>query len=98
MEHIVQFGINIDDEAIKRTIIETAAEAVMDGCREELGLDGGYYAECKLRDLVASEVDKHFIELEPKIIEMASDKLAERMCRTKKVKEATQAVLDKMFE
>ena len=26
MEHIVQFGINIDDEAIKRTIMESGVK------------------------------------------------------------------------
>ena len=28
MEHIVQFGINIDDEAIKRTIMESGVKTI----------------------------------------------------------------------
>lgn len=29
MEHILQFGINIDDEKIKKTIVDTASQQIV---------------------------------------------------------------------
>lgn len=36
MEHILQFGINIDDEMIKKTVVDTASQQVVNSIRQDI--------------------------------------------------------------
>ena len=95
MEHIIQFGVTIDDDSIKKHVEEKATEAVVKEIRSELGFSTSYYSnENVVRKLVAIEVEKQFEKLQDAIIEATAEKLTEKLSRTKKVKDATQKVLD----
>ena len=39
MEHIVQFGIGIDDEAIRKIIMEKAEKSILDDLKKEIRSD-----------------------------------------------------------
>lgn len=101
MEHIVQFGIGIDDEAIRKIIMEKAEKSIMQDLMKQIQtdidkqifvIDTGWHSNgCKrvglqgwVNDLVVKLLEDHKTE----IIEMASEKLADKMSRTKAVKEA----------
>ena len=100
MEHIVQFGIGIDDEAIRKIIMEKAEKSITQDLMKQIRtdidnqifvIDHGWYGNENRRvglqgwvnDLVMKLLEDHKTE----IIEMASEKLADKMSRTKAVKE-----------
>lgn len=103
MEHIVQFGVNIDDEKIVKTaeakvekIINDVVKAdiyeALTGIREYNKYE---YFKC-LRMLVNDAVEKLCKENKEEIIKLAADRLAEKLSRTKAAKEAIEKVLKEM--
>lgn len=95
MEHILQFGINIDDETIKKTVMEKAEEEIIYALKQDVKRalfepqrysyrnDYTYepttYLNGKITDFLAENKDE--------ILERVSDKLADRLSRTKKARE-----------
>lgn len=101
MEHIVQFGINIDDEAIKKLLIKKAEEALMHEIKNDVKntvFRQDYYG----RDTgdpsryVQEKIDEIIVTHKEEIIERAATKLAERLIKTKKCREAVDKVLEDM--
>lgn len=99
MEHIVQFGITIDDDAIKRNLESIAAREITKELKEQIfnynswndrtiGLSG--YAEQLVRDF--------FIEYKDTIIEEAAKIVADSIKRSKKYKEALAKVTEEMLD
>lgn len=102
MEHILQFGVNIDDDAIVRTITAKAENIIIDSIKrraekniDEVIYNKGYrYNDSdKLRPWIQDEFIKFLESHKDDIIERASEKLADKMIRTKQVKEAVSDVL-----
>lgn len=99
MEHILQFGINIDDERIKKEIYESAKKQIMDDIRNDV--------KCQIFEVnawtgtptkipapaVRNAIDKTIETYKDDIIEMAAEKLAERLFKTKKWKETQEEIL-----
>ncbi len=95
MEHIVQFAIGIDDEAIKRNIETNAEKTVIDNITKDITsliCDGGYYNSFqpysrenlgKLKAMVERRVDVVIESHKDIILEMAADKLADKLARSK---------------
>lgn len=96
MTHILQFAVDIDDEKIKSVIIEEAKKKVLativsdveevlcsELCYTPRSVSGKNLKG--LRDMVNDQVTKIIESHKDKIIELASDKLAERLSRSKKV-------------
>lgn len=104
MEHIVQFAIGIDDEAIKKMVRERGYDDVVNSLKEDAKnyLANTYYGErkwggeVKIRwDNVVEKMTNEFIEENKDvIIEKAAEKLAESYKRTKKYKEAMEKALE----
>lgn len=100
MEHIVQFGIGIDDEAIRKIIMEKAEKSITQDLMKQIRtdidnqifvLDHGWCGNNRrvgLQDWVNDLVVKTLEDHKTEIIELASEKLADKMSRTKAVKEA----------
>lgn len=84
MDHLVQFTISIDDKHIAQMVEQKAAKAMEDEvlkvCKSQVGGEANYWGSGEPGPMLkkAREV----------IIERASDKLAEKLSRTKVVKEA----------
>lgn len=93
MEHIVQFGISVDDEAIKQTILDNAEKNIMDRITRDVKLaifrTNGWSNNPtdQLRPWVEEKVDNILKENKDAIIDLAAEKLAECLARTKKAKE-----------
>lgn len=103
MEHILQFGINIDDDAIVKAITAKAEKMVIDELVERTKKDidetiysKGYYRDRDLRDWVKDEFIKFLETNKDDIISRASEKLADKLFRTKQVKEAVSEVLKEL--
>lgn len=94
MEHIVQFGVSIDDDMIQKHVAQKASEAIIHDIRCELGVNSKYMTDSRIRTLVKEESDKFFEEYKDTIIQGAVDKLADKLLRTKKVREETEKVLN----
>ena len=92
MEHILQFGVSIDDDAIKKICEEKAAEQItqeiMDFSKEK-----SYYGEYgrsseQLKALFAVAIDKYIKEHAEEITKEAIKEIAKNMMKTKVVKES----------
>ena len=99
MEHVVQIGIGIDDEAIKDTIVKNIERAILsdvkDDIKKTLFIDYGYYNRGPSKFL-ETKIDEFLEKNRDEILEMAADKLADKLSRTKKAREVVSEVIDKL--
>lgn len=93
MEHIVQFAIGIDDEAIRNRVVDTAEKVIIDNIANDVKLmmfarDGwsgkpstnfNVKMEKKIDELVQSNRDE--------IVDRAAVYLADKLARSKAVRE-----------
>ena len=92
MEHIVQFAIGIDDEAIQKRVIESAyndvVKQLINEAKQELGLAGRVYdRRANWNDLIDLALGNYLEENKDMVIELAANKLAESYKRSKAFKE-----------
>lgn len=97
MEHIVQFAIGIDDNAIRKVVESTAEKQIIDDIRQQV-LDkmleksgwGAYNSHAKpedpLKEWVRREIINFMEEHKEEILNKASHELAEHLARSKKVR------------
>lgn len=97
MEHIVQFGITVDDDAIKNLIVNKASETVVKEVKRELGVDNKYFSNGVVTKMVSDEVQNQFNLHKEEIIEATAKALAEKLIKTKLVKERVSKVLDNVL-
>lgn len=100
MEHIVQFGITIDDEYIKKNIEKSAENVVAKEMAEQVrkalvmrwcGNDEPtIYFDKKITEVINEHKDE--------IINLAADRLAERLRRTKAVKDIVKSIKEEVSE
>ena len=100
MEHIVQFGIGIDDDAIREIVMKKAEKSIVEDLKKDIRseiireifvCDYDWYGKERkidLQDWVKDLVEKTLKDNKDQIIKMASERLADKMSRTKAVKEA----------
>lgn len=98
MEHIVQFAISVDDEAIRKRIEENAEKTIMGNIQsdveKQLFYRGWDNRNGRLSDFAGRILGDVFEKYREEIIERAADKLAKSIKNTKMYKEAMQEVLD----
>lgn len=100
MEHIVQFGITIDDEHIKKSIEKGAENAIAKEMAEQVrnvlimrwcGNDEpSIYFDKKLTEVINEHKDE--------IINLAADRLAERLRRTRAVRDIVKDLKEETDE
>lgn len=86
MEHIVQFGICIDDEAIRQRIEEKAEREIKEAMLrqiEDVFFETRYGRRVGYEMWVKDKVDAFFQENRDELIALAADRVAERIVRTK---------------
>lgn len=94
MEHILQFGVTIDDDAIQRSVIASATQRIIDAVERDT--KRGYYGqEPYLYDLMKEEVKRVVDDNKEEIINKATKELAKNMSKTKAVREALNATIEK---
>lgn len=97
MEHIVQFGVTVDDEMIKNLIVRKASETVINEVKRELGVNDRYYSDNVVNKMVSNEVQNQFNLHKEEIIEATAKVLTEKLIKTKLVKERVSNVLDNVL-
>ena len=105
MEHIVPFGINIDDTAIKKAIENNVMNQVASSIKNDAmkSLTGkknctNFDYTSKLREIIET-VTCEFLEAnKDEIIEETSKKLVERLAKTKAVKDMVNSTINSLLE
>lgn len=104
MEHIVQFGINIDDEVIKNSIEKNATKAVVASIKKEymrnlVGNDNAtkFDIQRHIKSEIDSTINQFYEDNKNEIIKIAAEILADKMSRTKAVREATSKVINDLI-
>ena len=102
MEHIVQFGISIDDDKIKQTIENNVMKQVAGAIKNDfikalVGRKTNYNYTQKIKDMINDNIQDFFEDNKDKIIEITSDKLAEKLAKTKAVKEAISKSIEELL-
>ena len=105
IEHIVQFGISIDDEQIKKTIEKNAMQQVVATFRNDIikEMTGKHnYTKSdystKMWNAISEQVEIFLDENREEIIEIASEKLVEKLVKTKKVKDMVASTINNLLE
>ena len=93
MEHIVQFGITIDDDAIRKHVEAKAADAVIRGLMQSLFKLGYNDKPLGISGDVEEIIEMFLEEHKQEIVDAAAERLADRLVRTKAVKEAVGEVV-----
>ena len=99
MDHLVQFTISIDDNHIAQMVEKEAAKAMRDEvlkvCKSHIGCERDYWGNSEPGPMLKKALDDFMKDNREEIIDKAADKLAERLSRTKVVKEAAaQKILE----
>lgn len=93
MEHIIQFGITIDDERIRSSVESAAVKELAQDIREQIFVTNRWNGNIDgLNTLTEDIVKDVFAEHKDEIIRMAAELVAESMKRTKKYKEAVSQI------
>lgn len=96
MEHIVQFAIGIDDNAIRERVVANAEKEIIKDLKQDVAnkLFEAYYwnqnADPKkdpLSDYAKGIIEKFLQQHQEEILERAATHLADKLARTKKGKE-----------
>lgn len=105
MERIIQFGINIDEEQIKKTIEKNAMQQVVATFRndviKEMTRKHNYTKSeysTKMWNAINEQIKMFLDENKEEIINITSDKLAEKLSKTKKVKDMITSTISNLLE
>ena len=101
MEHIVQFAIGIDDDAIRKRVIDCAyndvVKQLMEEAKRDVKLTSSYYRpENTWADLIDRALRHYFDENKDTIINLAAEKLADSYKRTKAFKETMAKKMEEL--
>lgn len=101
MEHIVQFAIGIDDEAIKKNISEHAEKTITEQLLndvEKIVFDTDSWSrtvnKCRASSFTERQFEKFLEDNRDNILEIAGKYLADKLVRTKRGKEILENVAD----
>ena len=98
MEHIVQFAIGIDDEAIRKRIEASAENQIIDSIKsdvtDQIFRKSNWKDETQLHSWVKDIVVEAILEHKDEIIKSAAMELCEYMKRTKAVREAVAGAVE----
>ena len=100
MEHIVQFAISIDDEAVKKICEESAAKQIKDDILDfSHGQDRWNNkrnpSPVHLTEMFQDEIKEYIKEHGDEIVSLAVAEVARNMMKTKQVKEALGNLTEK---
>ena len=93
MEHIIQFGITIDDERIREVIESKAEKEIMEELKIAATRAVFKYDEWRRQptrcptEFFTERVDAFLDENRDELLRLAADRLAEKLVRTKAVKD-----------
>lgn len=90
MEHIIQFGVTIDDQAIEQKIVQQASAAMLEKVSE---LSKSSWNSPSFLDTIAKQqISDLVLDHRDEIIDKAVNELMSNMMKTKKVKEKLEEI------
>ena len=100
--HVVNVAFDFDDDKVQKILEDSAEKKVIDELKEEVYRSlskrsygyGQYSKEEILKSLAEESIDSFFEDYKNEIIQEAAKILAEKLVRSKAVKEATKQVLE----
>ena len=93
MEHILQFGISIDDESIKSSVESAAVKQLAQDLREQIFVTNHWNGNINgLNTLTEDIVKDVFAEHKDEIIRLAAEMVADSMKRSKVYKEKLREI------
>ena len=95
MEHIIQFGVSIDEQKIIDVATSKASNEIIAKVNKEIDSYTRGWQDTKLDLLFREEIKKVIEANKDKILSDATEKLAYNLARTKVVKEATAKIINK---
>jgi hypothetical protein len=105
MEHIVQFGISIDDDVIKKNVEKNVMQQVTNMVKQDCMKELVGKKECsqweyssRISYLVEDTAYKFLDSYKSEIVDLAASKLAERLSKTKAVKDMVASTLDELLK
>lgn len=100
MEHIIQFGVTIDDDAIKKNIEKNAVDKLVTDIKkevkDELFVGSGWNRGLSYK--VQEIIKEAMAEYKDEIIKEATAELVDTMKRSKKYKEALAKIVEVVDE
>lgn len=99
MEHIIQFGIGIDDDRIREVIESKAEKEIMEELKTAATRAVFKYDEWRGQptrcptEFFTERVDAFLDENRDKLLRLAADRLVEKLVRTKAVKDMISAAM-----
>lgn len=97
MEHVVQIGVNVDDEAIKKAVISNVTKIVEKAIFPNGVSQYSYYSSSlskEFQTLVSNCVDHFLAEVKEDIVTVAAGQIAARLCKSSKFREAVISAVD----
>lgn len=102
MEHIIQFGIGIDDQAIIQQVSKNAEKVIIEDLKKDVKkaifeVDDSWYGKGQVKGpnyWFEQRINEWLEEHKDEIIRVTSDKLADKLSRTKAVKEAAARIAE----
>lgn len=85
MEHVVQFGITLDDSAIEKVVVDLAAKQVKDDLMEKItvNMPSNAWGGTDWPKAAANMLQGWFEENRDELMDMAASKLADKAFRSK---------------
>jgi len=95
MEHIIQFGVTIDDDAIKKRVESAAVKEIAEDLRNQIFAINTWNGAIRgFNDTTESIVKNVFAEYKDEIIRLAAEMVADSMKRSKAYKEKLKEIAD----
>lgn len=95
MEHILQFGINIDDDAIRKVVENRVSNEVKSELKQSIK-DKLFTKWGNCTPLFRELMGELLVEYKEEIISKAAEDVANSMKRSKKYKEALASIVEEM--
>lgn len=95
MEHIVQFGVTIDDDAIKKNVEAQALNALVEKLTAEIKSNlPKRYGTVDWNRVAYNCIEEFIGQNKAEIMDMAADRLVEKVARTKAWREKYGAAIE----
>lgn len=99
-EHVVQFGVGIDEDVIMERVYKSAEKAIIEDLKKDFKtviFDTDRWGNRSgLSDWMEEKLNEFLAQNRDVIVEKAVAALADKMSRTKAVKEAVAKIVEKM--
>lgn len=98
MEHIVQFGVTLDDDKIEKMVMSKASDECLAQIRKATSnfCKDNYYGDSQLKEMFREEVKKVIADNKEIIIEQVVRQVSANLMKTKEVVAAKAELLDSL--